>query len=551
MSIDDPSSADLLGKLGSNCTDRIFVQNSGIGISTRNRVYTRFFEFTKNSSVMTVPPVDAFLTSVNKICAGSDTAHPLIGNANRVMFIDALEAVGMITWDYVSAFNGGVFSLGTASPSDNTDFARKLAAAKDTAGAVIVAHTPLLDVFVVALAAACRKRAVALAGPRPGDPVPKAGAAALDKDEQDRLTTKNCYTQYEMLTGKHVPLTDRATFVGAARNHLNADGHIATIPPPDRVTYLGVSSGPSSTTVGNVTMQIGDGVQSPKCGTPEECKHRTRTLVWALGAVLCVEISATHYGGGNDGYILVPGGGSKRIRLAITQAALDKLCDALLSIPAEDTTRNFATVAHIFNRFLNLYAEGNMHPCSLINQIVTQERQLFVLRGTPPPADSDGASSTVSSVAPSDSASQQGSAANNGVCMSWLNNGGCNLTDCALNHPARMRGMAHGGNGSYVANGSGTKRRNNNSNQGGGGGWWDGNNNRNQNGGNNGNRSNSNGGGNNGNNGNGNGNGNRNNNNGHRSSRGNNNNNGNGGGNGGGGGGGRDRGSNRGGNGRN
>ena len=503
---------------------------------------------------MASSPTDTFLLAVNKFCAGSTPAHPLISDADRTTCLDALEAAGMTTWNFVSAYHGGVFTQATASPSDNLAFAQLLAASRDATGAVIVVHSPMLDVFVVALASACRDRALALAGPTPGSTVSKPDPPALDKDEQDRRTTKMCYHQLETMTGKHVELTARANFVGAARNHLNADGHISHFPPPEKVTYLGVSSGPSSATVGNVTMQIGDGVQSPKCSTPEECKHRVRTMVWALGAVLCIEISPTHYGGGNDGYVLVPGGGSKKIRLAITQCALDKFCDSLLSIPAEDPTRNFATVAHIFNRFLNLYAEGNLHPVSIITQIVTQERQMFVLRGIPPPADSDGGSSTVSSVAPSDSVSNQGGVSTtvNGVCMSWLNNGSCNLQDCALNHPARMRGMAHG-NG----NGSGTKRRNSNSNRGGGGGWWDGNNNRNHNGGNNGNRYNNNGGGNNNNNGNGNGN--RNNNNGNRGRRGggNNNgngggnNNGNGGGNGGGGGGGRNRNNNGNGNGRN
>ena len=235
----------------------------------------------------------------------------------------------------------------------------------------------------------------------------------------------------------------------------SAELHITNFPSVRRVRTQGVSSSVKTISFPGkdegVKLQVGEETLLELSGTADLTKA-VRVLTTLLLAVMTKAVNSTAYGGGTEGYISTPGGGTMRVFM--TRAAEERLTWAITDYFSQlsnlEERSNFAD--NVFAEFMRVLATRRVHPDTIIDTIV--DRRLNDLRPATATTGTRSAEPTAAEKPRSTDDASDGR--NRAWCPAHLTSTrGCSNDACPYLHPPNMLGVAVGQGAKRRASGGG------------------------------------------------------------------------------------------------
>ena len=294
-------------------------------------------------------------------------------------------------------------------------------------------------------------KAVSASAPSAGAPAAADGAGAfpgvhgtpsaraLTEDEIELKESTMCYDKLAELQNKYVDLDMRATCVAKMHQSVKAYGYISDCPSVANVPRYGrAGAGKRKVRLADADASLEIGTKTGEKITDLQAAHQAaRVLCYAICAALTVRIVAHSYGGRDVGWVVAPGH-ARQVRLLITLEVLERFLWALMGIATVDPYVFTTTTDLVFQEFCNTLARRELHPDEIMNNIIATKTHLYIPRA----ASESGTQSQHSGSTGSARANQAGGNGDDGVCLSWLTNGGCRNESCHLAHPDKMRGSS-------------------------------------------------------------------------------------------------------------
>ena len=293
------------------------------------------------------------------------------------------------------------------------------------------------------------------AAPPAGSAAPKATA-----DADDRTSAKAAYSDLFRYQGHNVPLDCKlaAGTIGRMRKEVIESDYIESIPSVKNVPLACRLGARRDISLGQ--MADGNTVSVSLSGegnvgaakTFAAVQHNVRALLYGILAALSRPISLTAYGGGQSGIVRVPAE-SRQIRLQFSLAKCDRLVWKLIELATgfgADVNAYINTCDNAIFEFAKHCEAVTMHPDEIVDYLIDQRPALFStaddgfsISGSS--SRSRGSSTGTPAPGPQDTAS--GGEGKNGICSSWLQNGGCrkyNEGTCLADHPPSQKGALKG-----------------------------------------------------------------------------------------------------------
>ena len=208
-------------------------------------------------------------------------------------------------------------------------------------------------------------------------------AAAPDKEREEREQCASCYDELFKMQNREVDLTDRATFVSAARKALNTFGHFAELPSVASLKCYGTAGAPrrriSLGGEDSASLEIG-GRGADHITTVPQAQARLRVLTNGMAAALCVKLTTGAYGGRDVGWMHVPGEVAQS-RFVGTAEGLDRLLHACCrNIVTNDVSTFVACADRVVCKFLTMFARQAQHPHEIIETMIETKSHQFDVR---------------------------------------------------------------------------------------------------------------------------------------------------------------------------
>ena len=370
------------------------------------------------------------------------------------LVIDALIEIEVTTWPDLRGY--GDNCLIAREPSVAALVAFRTALLGTAAGLV---DSATLRTYISCVVLSVQKTHRAETAPTPKVTTP----GILEPEVKERSSTIGAYINLQRLQGREYDLTQKATFAGEALRDVTSWGYISSVPSVLTVRTLGCGAG-AKRRISLGGMDDGSGTQSTiELGEskPTDANDKPRMVTntrCIIGGILAVlggtQIDTATYGGGEEGWVPVPGQVEQaRVMLPVKDA--DDWCWDLTNSPLNGSS--YARMVDFqITYFIEAHAAGGVHPV-LILRGMRQDPARYRTDPNPQAVKDAPAAETLKG----GGGSKAGSGAD---CSSWTVNGNCNDDDCPHAHNDRRRNAFNGGGG-----GQGGGKKSNRGSRGGGG----------------------------------------------------------------------------------
>ena len=284
-----------------------------------------------------------------------------------------------------------------------------------------------------------------LAKERPEEPTPSVKTDA----EKDARAGANVYVNlFKFNHGTVVALHLRLTPGWCAKliSQVRSSQCLADLPAAARVPRHGAG-------ISKVVTKLGAGEDAPELTTAVEAKYvegkeaqldNVRALLFGMVGACSVEITPEAFNSSNYGWVRIhsdEGAGSWARVLWTLESAMELFYAfiAVAEVPSNHGGWGRMVDAALFE-FSSRWTTGEYHPSQIVEMIVKQRLDLFVVKA----GDSGGTSTGVS---PTADARVVRTTDGKGVCMNWMSGGNCtahNEGQCPHAHPANFAGLAIG-----------------------------------------------------------------------------------------------------------